>query len=717
MTDKKSSVTERKGFGVRGFNRLSIQSKLMTMLLAVSIGSIVVIAYEGYRSGRLAIRDSVVERLVSLRGAKASQIEEYFRSLRGEMTVLGKNPSTAMAMKELSTAFSSVLSESKSIDAASVDGLRRFYRDEFSPRLAENSGQPVNADTFLPSSILARYLQYEYIADNANDIGEKQKLDDAGDGSTYSQFHNRYHPIFRDIVDEFGYYDLFLIDNDGNVVYSVYKEVDFATSLLLGPYARSSLADAYRDAQKQNSGYVAIADFSFYDPSYGAPAAFMATPIYEETELLGVLAVQVPVDEMNGVMTDDGNWRQNGLGETGESFLVGSDLTLRSDSRVLIEDPSTYIEALRNQQVGEEELAIVEAMQTSVLNQKATSEAVQKAFEGKNGVDTVTNYLGRRVISAYAPLDIRGVDWALVAEIDEAEIFAPIAVFAWRVLAASAGLVLLITLASLWLARAFLKPVNLLGDGFQRLSKGHKEVVVPILANDELGELARSFNRMVIKNRKTNELVSQKTQETESLLLNMFPESVAKRLKKGDSAIADEAESVTVVFANVLNFQKLTYELKPKKAIAILNEVVSALDESTHAHGIEKIKTTGSEYLAVSGLSVARLDHAKRVIDFAIEAIRIVSQVNREHGTDLRLRVGVHTGSVMAGTVGSQRLIYDVWGDTVVTAHYVQSEAAPDSIFVSKAVVNSLVDIYEFEPEGDIRLKNDEKVAIFRVKT
>lgn len=701
---------------MRGFNKLSIQSKLMSMLLAVSIGSIVVIAYEGYRSGRNAIQASVVKQLVGLRSSKASRIESYFRTLRSEVKVLGQSPSTVTAAKELTAAFTSVLGDAESIDATRVGKLRQFYRDEFAPRLAENLGERVNADAYLPASILSRYLQYEYIAANSNDIGEKQKLDAAEDGTKYSELHEQYHPIFRDAVREFGYYDLFLIDNSGNIVYSVSKEVDFATNLLLGPYARSNLATAYKDAQKQNSGYVAIADFSFYDPSYGLPAAFMATPIYDGTSLVGVMAIQVPVDEVNQVMTNDADWRADGLGETGETFLVGSDLKMRSDSRMLIEDPEAYYEALNKQQLGEEETASIRALETSVLNQPATSDAVKAALEGKSGVQTVSNYLGRSTISAYTPLDIRGVDWALISEIGQGEIFRPISVFAQRVLIAAAALVFAITLLSLWLARAFLKPVNLLGDGFKKLSKGHKEVMVPVLADDELGELAKAFNHMVKKNRKTSDLVFQKTQETESLLLNLFPASVAKRLKRGEKTIADEAESVTVVFANILNFQRLTEELKPKRAIEILNDIISALDEATEDHGIEKIKTTGSEYLAVSGLSVARLDHAKRIIDFSVEAIRIVRQVSRAEGVDLKVRIGVHSGSVMAGTVGRQRLIYDVWGDTVVTAHYVQSSAKPDTIFVTKTVANSLVDIYEFEPEGEIKTRSGEPLSVMRVK-
>ncbi|MEL6158203.1 MAG: adenylate/guanylate cyclase domain-containing protein [Cyanobacteria bacterium J06623_5] len=688
----------------------------MSMLLAVSIGSIAVIAYEGYRSGRNAIEESVVKQLVGLRTSKANQIESYFRSLRSELTIIGKSPSSVSAMRDLAAAFESVLGESKSIDATRVDGLRQFYRNEFAPRLSENTRQSENPDAFLPASILSRYLQYEYIVKNANAIGEKQKLDDAGDGTRYSQLHNRHHPIFRSTVDEFGYYDLFLIDNNGNIVYSVFKEVDFATNLLLGAYSRSGLATVYKEALRQNSGYIAISDFDFYAPSYSAPAAFMATPLYDNTQLVGVVAIQIPVDEINAVMTNDNNWVQDGLGATGETFLVGADKLLRSDSRVLIEDPDRYMVTLEALEVDDENVDRIEALETSVLNQPAVSDAVVQALEGQSGVATVVNYLGEAVISAYSPLDIRGVDWAIVSEIDRAEIFQPITAFTRRVLIAATILVLLITLASIWLARSFLKPVHALGAGFQRLSKGHQEVHVDVLAEDELGELAKAFNHMVKKNRKTSELVFQKTQETESLLLNMFPASVAKRLKRGVTAISDEADSVTVGFINILHFQELTEVLKPKKAIEILNEVVSALDEATETYGIEKIKTTGSEYLAVSGLSVARLDHSKRIIDFAVEAMRVISQVNREWNVSLEMRAGVHSGGVMAGTVGSQRLIYDVWGDTVVTAHYVQSRAMPGSIYVSQSVANSLTDLYEFEQMGDVKARNGLIVPVFRVK-
>ena len=381
-----------------------------------------------------------------------------------------------------------------------------------------------------------------------------------------------------------------------------------------------------------------------------------------------------------------------------------------------MESPEEYYQILADQQVDPENVGRIERLETSVLSQPATSAAIERAIAGQSGVRTTTDYLGKEALSAYAPLNIRGLNWVIVSEIDSAEVFKPVETFAKRVLISAAGLVFLITLASLWLAKAFLKPVDRLTDGFRRLAKGHQDVVVESASNDELGELARSFNHMVKKNKKTSQLIHQKNQETEALLLNMFPANVAKRLKKGNQLIADEAESVTVMFANILHFDELTKELKPLKAIEILNELVTALDEATEHHGVEKIKTTGSEYLAVSGLSIARLDHAKRIVDFAVEGIQLINQVNRAWNTHLQIRIGVHSGGVMAGTVGKQRLIYDIWGDTVVTAHYVQSAAAPNSIYVTQSVCNSLVDIYEFEQAGEAKDRGDKTMLVWRVK-
>ena len=135
---------------------------------------------------------------------------------------------------------------------------------------------------YYPQNIEARTLQNQYILANPNDTGSKHLLDSADDGSSYSEAHEIYHPILRDYLEHFGYYDIFLVAEDGDIVYSVFKEVDYGTSLLDGPYRDTNFAEVFRSALDADDGdFVSLVDFEPYDPSYNAPAAFTASPIFD----------------------------------------------------------------------------------------------------------------------------------------------------------------------------------------------------------------------------------------------------------------------------------------------------------------------------------------------------------------------------------------------------------------------------------------------------
>ncbi|MBL6677068.1 MAG: methyl-accepting chemotaxis protein, partial [Rhodobacteraceae bacterium] len=150
-------------------------------------------------------------------------------------------------------------------------------------------------------------LQDLYIANNPNKLWSKHKLDRANDNSRYSDHHARYHPVLRNFLEKFSYYDIFLIDIDtGHIVYSVFKEADYATSLLTGPYATSNLGKAFQIAKTAKApSFTYLIDFSPYGPSYNAPASFIVSPIFEQDKLLGVAAFQMPVDQINNIMTNN----------------------------------------------------------------------------------------------------------------------------------------------------------------------------------------------------------------------------------------------------------------------------------------------------------------------------------------------------------------------------------------------------------------------------
>lgn len=156
--------------------------------------------------------------------------------------------------------------------------------------------------------------------------------------------------------------------------------------------------------QAKGTDYVKIADFESYRPSYGAPAAFIAAPIFNKSEFIGVLAFQLPVDEINNVMTGNRNWRSDGLGETGETYLVGQDYLMRSVSRFLVEDPKGYAKTLRGLGVSENTINKINKYGTSILEQKVQTSAARDALAGRQGTQIINDYRGIPVLSSYAPL-------------------------------------------------------------------------------------------------------------------------------------------------------------------------------------------------------------------------------------------------------------------------------------------------------------------------
>lgn len=696
-------------------SRLSIQSKLMLMLLVVSMSSISLIAYLGYSSGRSTLRRTIENTLIGIRTDKAYQIESYFENIRAQTRTLSEDLMIVDAIAEFKQALPEI--SSKPLATAQRTQLRDFYRDEFISRLITDADNPPTVDTYLSVPASGAYLQYHYIANNPDPVGQKSLLEDAGDGSKYSQVHRRFHARFRKIVQEFGYYDLFLIDAEtGSIVYSVEKEVDYGTNLYVGPYASSNLARVFEIAVERERGFVLLTDFAPYTPSYEEPAAFIASPIYDGSQLVGVLAFQVATDRINRVMTSGQNWEQVGLQQTGETYLVGADYRLRSDARLLIEEPETYLTSLADTGIDADSLQRIKRRETSILQQEVRSPGVTAALEDRQaGIEVAKGYQGDSVLRAYNHLDIQDINLALVAEISRAEAFSPIDSFSRRVLISMAGMVLAITLLSIWLANKFLRPIHMLNQGFQKLSEGELNAHVKIDSQDEFGELGRSFNEMIRTLKKSSHMVEAKNKENEALLQSILPGAIAQRLKNGERNIADRFQNVTVLFFDFVRFRILIQKREPEEAIALINELVIAFDGAVERHGIEKIKTSGSEYIAVGGMSIPCLDHSKRIVDCAVEMLRIVSRVGRDHGLELKCRVGVHSGEVMAGVVGQQRFTYDLWGETVGTTHGVQSHAHWNTIFVTRSVRDRLTDIYECEEAGSLEVKG-QMMPVWMVK-
>jgi class 3 adenylate cyclase len=694
--------------------RLSIQSKLLLMLLGVSLASIAVTGWLGYQNGKKALTDRVSEQLAAQRIARTTQLRSYFEQLRSQVLGLAENPMVAEAMSALHSSFRALEVEAPSNEQ--TQALQKFYEEEFLPGIASVSqGQPI-AENFMPLGAAGRILQYHYIAANKYAVGNKSALDVAADGSAYSEAHAKYHPLLARKQRRFAYYDLFLIDADGNVVYTTQKETDFGADLTKGAHANTNLARAFRAARDANQrGYSKLVDYERYVPSQTAPASFMAAPIYVEKQMIGVVAVQVSNFPINAAMSGGNNWAREGLGQTGEVFLVAPDFRLRNDTRFLVEDPKKYAQTLTAAGVSAEQVNRIKTFKTSVLEQEVRGELARRALLNQTGELLTTDYRNVDVLGSYGPLGVDGLGWGVVAKMDAKEAYAPVRALARNVLIAAVLLQLLITFAALGLARLFLRPIEQLAAGAEEVGKGKLDTVVEVKTRDELHDLAKSFNSMAAKLKEQTEKTETTLKHNEALLLNILPSPIAKRLKSGEEQIADAVPSVTVLFARIEGFDEFVKQQAPDAAVSLLNELIGAFDETAENSGVEKVKSLGAAYLAVTGLNIPAIDHPRRMLEFARSLVQIVRGFNQRRGAGLRVRIGVNTGPVMAGVVGRSKFIYDLWGDTVSLAQALEHAGSADAVTVTEATYSRTRDEFAFERAADAYISGKGAQAVYRV--
>lgn len=202
-------------------------------------------------------------------------------------------------------------------------------------------------------------------------------------------------------------------------------------------------------------------------------------------------------------------------------------------------------------------------------------------------------------------------------------------------------------------------------------------------------------------------------EKSDRLLLNILPHSIAERLKDGEGTIADKFPDVSVLFADIVGFTELATELTPERLVHSLNEIFSSFDQLAERHGLEKIKTIGDAYMVVGGLPIPRPDHAQAIADMALDMQSAIGEFNNREDTRLQIRIGIHSGPVIAGIIGRFKFIYDLWGDAVNTASRMESHGLPDSIQVSPATYAILRDQYQFVERGSIDIKGKGDMLTF----
>ncbi len=485
------------------FKNLRIGTRLTIWFFVIAFLSVAIIGYMAFDKGKSSLERESFDRLTAVREMKATQIEDYFQQIHDQVQTFSHNPVIADAMLAFDTSFHKLGKDLKITDASYNSMVKKnveYFETEYLPRLNKNVDEAVSVESELSKLDNVNILQYLYISSNEHPVGSKHNLTRASDSSTYTETHSKYHPYIREYLDKFGYYDIFLVDDKtGHIVYSVFKEVDFATSLLSGPFKNSNIAKVFRTAQKsKDSTFVCIEDYEPYHPSYNAHAAFIASPVYKNNERLGVVIFQLPIDRINDVMTNKERWSEVGLGESGETYIVGADYTLRNQSRFLIEDEENYFKMIEDLGTDKAVINKIKSFGSSIGLQEVKTRGTEAALKGKTNTEIFKDYRGVPVLSAYRPLEIEGLDWVIMSEIDEAEAFSGINELRNLLLFVVGGLIVLIIVTSYLVSRRITKPLKHLTGGAKQLAKGNLDARIDINSKDEIGILALSFKKMQI---------------------------------------------------------------------------------------------------------------------------------------------------------------------------------------------------------------------------
>lgn len=515
---------------------MNIKTKVLATFMGMLALLVIVISVIAVTQSSSTLLEENRHALRSVESTKKHEIEAYFDQLGGLLTSLASQQGTKEAFLAFEKGFY-LLSDEIKLDASMLKSkisadLETNYLNHVNYSVP-SSAQRRETQAYLPKNINALIAQYIFIVDNKEKLGEKNSLffNEKYD-SAYMRAHKKYHNSFNKFLTAYSLYDIFMVDLKGNLIYTDFKEKDYATNLKEGVYSNTGIAEAYKKALTMKEGEIAFSDFKPYEPSYSSPASFIATPIMIEGKKEGILIFQMPVDIINKTMSFGENYQESGLGESGEAYLVGSDYTMRSNSRFQkeINDP------------------VVKSLGTTIGVWKVKTESTQNVINKvqSNGTHLIKDYRGVSVLSAYDTLNLYSqATWIIVAEIDEEEVMEPAVSLMWSIIIASVVVFIIAVVVSFILINfSLVKPLKELEDKADDLAHGEADLTsrLDIKVEDEIGRVSRHINSFIEKVQTTISEAKQTGSENSS---------VAEELARTSLQIGQKVEEESTIVNDV----------------------------------------------------------------------------------------------------------------------------------------------------------------------
>ncbi|QBG34297.1 methyl-accepting chemotaxis protein [Litorilituus sediminis] len=610
-------------------NKIILASVLLSAIGIITAGSLV--GWQASSIAATALENRAFSQLIAIREVQKTQIENYFLTLKHEVVTYSNNRMIINMMQELNDTYFNYEAQTS---MQNNDKLRQYYTEQFDQEYKkQNPASTISSvDKFQQLNQNSKSIQHAYISGNNNPLGNKNKLNYANDNSTYSQVHKKYHPHLNQFLDAFGFYDIFLVEPEtGYVIYSVFKELDFATSLISGPYRDTGLAKAFAAANQsteKNSSF--LIDFSPYFPSYDAAAAFISSPIYSDAgKKIGVLIFQMPIGKINSLMTYNEQWQNIGLGESGETYLVGSDLLLRSQSRFLIEDKAGYVNALNASGIEKHIVDKISASNSGIGLHKVSTESAKLAISGQSGIKSIQDYRDVDVLSAFAPLKIDGVTWAILSEIDVAEAMKDKDEMLSRIWLVISVIILVLVpitlLCGFMVGKGISTPINNFISQVNKITADKNlNNRVEYNGSDELHSLANSFNQLINDIQEilhsVEKLSETLLESTETMLTNMNETTEQTQHQ------SDNADSMAVATNELLATIQEVARNAADAANTVKETNIKCEDSDHSAEELQQDMNDLNSTMSSASQSIAKLAEESQSIGSVLDVIQSIAE-------------------------------------------------------------------------------------------
>jgi two-component system, chemotaxis family, sensor kinase CheA len=506
---------------------LSIRGKLLCFIIALCCLLLGALATAAFYLSANALRDARFGEFRTLRRSLSSAVNTSLANKRRDLATQAELQTFRDAIAELGAAYDHILEDLDAagfkVDEAFIDDLRRQLRQEYDRSLLlalKDLGHSLDKSEWVSDlSSQGVLVQYVYLLRNPANQGSKFLNNLSGDiaknedlpkdfrlafaKTMFARTIDRYHSSFETVVRGNGYDDLILINANGDVIYTFNKAWDFGTNVLKGWQSHAHLKRVFlgawytpfNSAEGASPEHVVVTDFERYPAAYDVPLMFLGCPITSQTgSRIGVLVHQIATYHFTNIVSFNQRWTEAGLGNTGEAYIVGSDKKLRTEPRFLNLLPPEYKTRafLRSG---------VPGPPTAILNTPLSNSAVSRVFSSDGltsaGEATFSDEIGRESLGSFGPLNIPDLDWGIVVRMDTAEAFAPASHLTRLIIEGGLVLLLFAAIATIFISHFLSKQILELVAAAEKVASGDLTARAPVTSRDEIGFLARRFNKMI----------------------------------------------------------------------------------------------------------------------------------------------------------------------------------------------------------------------------